>query len=83
MAAHVNPAYYQHTAHPSGHMTVTVNPAYFQPGYLHHTSAVAHAGRGHKSAKKKGKAAGAQHWHGSPMPTFHDPFKHAGMGKVR
>lgn len=86
MAAHVNPAYYQHTAHPSGHMTVHVNPAYFQAGYLHHTSAIAHAGRGsgggrHSTKHKKGVTI--QHRHHSPMPTMHDPFKHSGMGKIR
>lgn len=82
MAAHVNSAYYQHTAHPAGHMVATVNPAYFQAGYSHHVSSVAHAGR-HHSSKGKAKKGTIQHRHQSPLPPFHDPFGHKGMGKVR
>ena len=81
MAAHVNPAYYQHTGAPTTHMVAVVNPAYFQAGYQHHVSTVAHAGRGKsaKAAKKKGTGR----IHESPMPTMHDPFGHRGMGRVR
>lgn len=84
MAAHVNPAYYQHSGAPKTHMIAVVNPAYFQPGSGHHMSAAAHAGRGGGGrAKAKAKKATMQRIHGSPMPTMHDPFGHRGMGRVR
>lgn len=88
MAAHVNPAYYQHSAKASGHWDAYVNPAYFQPGYAHHENFSTVHGRKGRHSRHHGRGMTKHHkagvharFHGSPMPTVRDPWRHMAEGR--
>lgn len=79
MPARINPAYMMHTGGTGGkRMVAVVNPAYFMPGTLHSHHAEA---AGNVGTTKHGKAGAHGRRHGSPMPTFRDPWKHKAQGR--
>ena len=82
MPARMNPAYMQHSTAPTTRMIAYVNPAFFQPGALHENFSAVH-GRKSRAGTTKGRKAGVhgRGYHGSPMLTVHDPWKHKGMGR--
>jgi hypothetical protein len=88
-ASHAPPSYYQpgyrgETNNPNAKYAIAhANPEYFQPGYIGEKNLMMKGrksgGKGRKSAKHGGKAG----IHASPLPPFHDPWKHRGMGRIR
>lgn len=78
-----NPYYQPHHKASGPAQTAYIDPAWFQPSALHrHGAGVTKHGRSGAHGRKAAKhATHLGRRHGSPMPTFHDPFHGKAMGR--